>query len=296
MSDATKTDIDIAPLAASARRKIARALAKQRRLIANLHGDLEKHGEPERWKRYGDLLLANLSSAVRDGDRISVADYFAEGAPTIQIEGDENKTIAEIAEGYFRLFTKARNGLRFIHDRMSAAEAAAARLESELAAIDQALEANDAEFLLSLAAPAAKKKPVPKKKKIEAAFKGARRFLSSDGIEILVGKKAIDNDFLTFRIARSQDLWLHAADYPGSHVVVRLAGRKEAPHSTLIEAAQLAAFYSDARGQATAAVRHTQKKFVNKPRKSAPGLVSLSSFRTILVEPAVPGGIVRPDK
>jgi predicted ribosome quality control (RQC) complex YloA/Tae2 family protein len=86
---------------------------------------------------------------------------------------------------------------------------------------------------------------------------------------------------------------MHAADYPGSHVVVRLAGRKEAPHTTLIEAAQLAAFYSDAREQPKAAVRYTQKKFVNKPRKGPPGLVSLASFRTVLVEPRVPDGVGR---
>src|SRR4029453_7742070 len=134
-------------------------------------------------------------------------------------------------------------------------------------------------------------KPKPsiktRKKKIETAFKGARRFVSSDGLEILVGKKAPDNDYLTFRIARSLDLWLHAADYPGSHVVIRRAGRKEVPHTTLIEAAELAAFYSDARGQSKAAVRYTEKKFVNKPKRSAPGLVSLASFRTIMAEPRV---------
>ena len=118
--------------------------------------------------------------------------------------------------------------------------------------------------------------------------KGARRFLSSDGLMILVGKRAADNDFLTFRIARSLDLWLHAADYPGSHVVVRSPARNFVmPNRTLTEAAQLAAFYSDAREQPKAAVRYTQKKFVNKPKRAAPGLVSLASFKTILVEPKI---------
>jgi predicted ribosome quality control (RQC) complex YloA/Tae2 family protein len=102
-----------------------------------------------------------------------------------------------------------------------------------------------------------------------------------------VGKKAKDNDLLTFRIAKSLDLWLHAADYPGSHVVVRNSTRKEIPHATLVQAAELAAFYSDAREQTKAAVNYTQKKFVNKPRGAAPGLVSLASFKTILVRPQV---------
>ena len=81
---------------------------------------------------------------------------------------------------------------------------------------------------------------------------------------------------------------MHAADYPGSHVVVRNPNRKEIPHRTLIEAAELAAFYSQGKAQVKAAVHYTQKKFVNKPKGAAPGLVSLSSFRTLLVEPKVP--------
>jgi predicted ribosome quality control (RQC) complex YloA/Tae2 family protein len=93
---------------------------------------------------------------------------------------------------------------------------------------------------------------------------------------------------LTFRIARSLDTWLHAADFPGSHVVIHNPNRKPIPDRTLLEAAQLAAFYSNARKLGKAAVNYTQKKYVNKPRRAAPGLVSLASFKTILVEPVVP--------
>jgi predicted ribosome quality control (RQC) complex YloA/Tae2 family protein len=116
---------------------------------------------------------------------------------------------------------------------------------------------------------------------------GTRSFVSSDGFEILVGKKAKDNDFLTFRTAKSLDLWMHAADYPGSHVVVRNPNRKEIPQKTVLESAQIAAFYSQAKSQAKVAVHYTQKKFVNKPKGAAAGLVSLASFKTILVEPKI---------
>jgi predicted ribosome quality control (RQC) complex YloA/Tae2 family protein len=281
------TPPDVEQLAIAARRRPAREIAKQQRLIANLKGDLTKHGDPEKWRRYGDLLLANVSTAVRRGDVITVTDYFDPDAPQVDIEGDANKPLTEIAEEYFRLYTKARNGLSVINRRMAEAEASVVGLQEQLRRIDEAVEAGDAEFLASLVKPAVKRAPPAKKKKAEAAFKGARRFVSSDGFEILVGKKAADNDYLTFRIARSLDLWLHAADYPGSHVVVRRSGRKEIPHTTLIEAAELAAFYSDARGQGKAAVRYTEKKFVNKPRKGAPGLVSLASFKTIMAVPKI---------
>ncbi len=275
-------------LAAAARRKYLRIITKNRKLIENLRGDLERHGDADRWKRYGDLILANVGNATRRGDFVMVTDYFDPSAPTIEIEGEANKPLSEIAESYFRRYVKARNAGRVISSRIAETEAAIKAAEKQLREIDAAIEAGDIDFLTSLNAPKQKPVPIGRKKKAEAAFKGARRFVSTDGFEILVGKKAKDNDYLTFRIAKSMDLWLHAADYPGSHVVVRNSNRKVIPNQTLIEAGQLAAFYSDAREQPKAAVNYTQKKFVNKPRRGAPGLVSLASFKTILVEPKVP--------
>jgi predicted ribosome quality control (RQC) complex YloA/Tae2 family protein len=287
----------IEQLAAAARRKPLRSIAKGRRLIDNLKGDLEKHGDPERWKRYGDLLLANANTAVRQGDTVLVTDYFDDEAPTIEISGESNRSISEIAETYFKRYTKARNGLAVINKRITETVAVIAEAEAVLAAINAAAESGDTELLTSLIEAPAAKPTIGKKKKAEVQFKGARRFVSSDGLTILVGKRAADNDFLTFRIARSLDLWLHAADYPGSHVVVRSPNRNfEMPNRTLTEAAQLAAFYSDARDQPKAAVRYTQKKFVNKPKRSAPGLVSLASFKTILVEPKIGNAKLESDR
>ena len=80
---------------------------------------------------------------------------------------------------------------------------------------------------------------------------------------------------------------MHAADYQGSQVVVRNPKRKDIPPTTQLEAAPHAAFYSQGKTQPKAAVHYTQKKFVNKPKGSAPGLVSLASFKTILVEPII---------
>ncbi len=274
-------------LAASARKKALAEIRKHKKLIDNLRDDIEKHGEPELWQRYGNLLLANANTARRERDKIFVIDYFADDVPEIEIEGESNKSIGEVAEEYFRRYIKARNGKKVIERRLSETQTALDAAHQKLLLIDQAIEERNEDYLVSFT-PAAAKQPLPsKKKKAEAAFKGARRFVSSDGFEILVGKKAKDNDYLTFRIARSLDLWLHAADYPGSHVVVRNQNKKDIPNRTLVEAAELAAFYSDAREQPKAAVNYTQKKFVNKPRRAAPGLVRLASFKTILVEPKV---------
>lgn len=284
-ADEDKTDL--ASLASAARKKISTDIAKRLKLVANLEGDLEKQGDASEWKRFGDLILANISNIRREGDSLIVTDYFDADQREIAIASDRNLAPAEAAELFFKKYTKARNGVIAISERLDAVNKEIEALRSRRSEIENAIERDDADFLRSFlpqkraAAPAARKKVKPDD------LKGVRRFVSSDGMEILVGKKASDNDHLTFRIARSLDLWLHAADYPGSHVVVRNPNRKEIPNRTLTEAAQLAAFYSDARSQQKAAVRYTQKKFVNKPRRSAPGLVSLASYKTILVEPGV---------
>src|SRR5258708_21844987 len=94
-------------LATVARRKELRLIAKHQKLVANLCGDLEKHGDPDRWKRFGDLILSNIGNAERRGGSIFVTDYFDEAAPIVEIEGEANKPLSEIAEGYFRQYVKA---------------------------------------------------------------------------------------------------------------------------------------------------------------------------------------------
>jgi predicted ribosome quality control (RQC) complex YloA/Tae2 family protein len=122
---------------------------------------------------------------------------------------------------------------------------------------------------------------------------GTRRYFSSDGYEILVGRTARDNDHLTFKIAKPNDLWLHAADYPGSHVIVRNSTRKDVPYRTLIEAAQLAAHFSQANKDPKVDIHYTPRKFVSKVKGSAPGLVRLLRFKTVIAAPREAGERVK---
>jgi predicted ribosome quality control (RQC) complex YloA/Tae2 family protein len=271
--------------AQGARNKIKQELSRNEKLSEKLRGDLSGHGDPEKWKRSGDLLLANVTTARRDREKIYVTDYYDENMPEIAIEADINQTVSEAAEKFFKLYTKARNARVEIAKRLRIVEAEIGRLKLKKERIEAAIAGRDETALDEFLAPKAKA-PVRDKKK-NRDFTGARRFVSSEGFEILVGKGAKDNDFLTFRVAKSLDLWMHAADYPGSHVVVKNPSRQEIPPRTLLEAAQVAAFYSQAREQPKAAVHYTQKKFVNKPKGAVLGLVSLSSFKTILVEPKI---------
>jgi predicted ribosome quality control (RQC) complex YloA/Tae2 family protein len=279
---------EFASRANSARSRLAAEIAKREKLLRNLENDLRRHGDADNWKRFGDLLLANVSTAERTPGKITVVDYFDENLPKVDIDADDEDAITETAEKYFRRYTRSRNAADEIGERMKIANGEREKLRAKMERLETAIETVDVSALDEFAPPAKRTGGREKPKHIHATASGYRTFLSSDGYEILVGKKAKDNDLLTFRVAKSLDTWMHAADYPGSHVVVRNPNRGEIPHRTLIEAAKFAAFYSQGKSQTKAAVHYTQRKFVHKPKGAAPGLVSLASFKTLLVEPTPP--------
>jgi len=267
--------------------KIKQEISKREKLVKKLQQDLENHGDAEKWKLFGDLILANLADAVRFDDKVLVVDYFDEALPTLEIDIDANDSLTQAAEKFFKRYTKARNAKEEISKRLGDLETQIADFKLQKEKIDEAIAEHDDDYLTEFLGEKFGELDSKRKEKKSDHFNGARYFTSSEGFEILVGKASKDNDHLTFRLAKSLDLWLHAADYPGSHVIVKNPNRQEIPQKTLIEAAQLAAFYSHARQQPKVAVHYTQKKFVNKPKGAAHGLVSLSSFKTILVEPKV---------
>ena len=268
------------------RSKVTKSLRQQRTLREHLHEDLIRHGDPEEHKRTGDLLLANVATAVRNGSKVRLSDYYAEGAPTIEIEVDENRSLQDEAAVRFRQYTKAKRAADEIAERLQQIDRDTVKLERRLEHLDRIIQERDETALDSFEKPAPAPKVQSKKfGKREQKISGVRRYLSTDGYEILVGRAARDNDNLTFRVARPNDLWMHTGDYPGSHVVVRNPTRKEVPHRTIIEAAQLAGRFSQASDDTKVVVHYTERKFLSKPKGAAPGLVRLSRFRSITVEP-----------
>ncbi|MFN2455583.1 MAG: NFACT RNA binding domain-containing protein [Pyrinomonadaceae bacterium] len=268
------------------RQQFRKQLTQKTKLQSGLRRDLTAHGDADEHRRAGDLILANLANAERRGNIVTLTDYYAEGEPRIELEIDEASTLQEEAARRFTRYTKAKRAAQEIDKRLITLEAELKTLQAREALLQQITEARDEAALEAFSGEKKKesRRPSQAQKPFESVS-GARRYRSSDGYEILVGRAARDNDQLTFRIARPYDLWLHAADYPGSHVVVRNPTRKDIPHRTIIEAAQLAAYFSQAKRDAKVDVHYTPRKFLSKPKNSAPGLVRMSAFRNILVEP-----------
>ena len=259
---------------AAARSQLLKSIRQKQKLKEHLQQDLANHGDPEEHKRIGDLLLANLSTATRAGNKVTLADYYADGAPAIEVEIEENVSLQDEAARRFRQYGKAKRAREEIAERMIQIDSEISQLNHQLPQIEKIIVQNDE----TPVAPKPSKKPPPK-------VPGVRRYRSTDGYEILVGRAARDNDNLTFKIAQPNDLWMHAGDYPGSHVVIRNPTRKEIPHRTIIEAAQLAGRFSQASEDSKVVIHYTPRKFLSKPKGAAPGLVRLSRFRSITVEP-----------
>ena len=263
------------------RSQVLKSIRQKQKLKHNLEQDLAGHGDPDEHKRAGDLLLANVATAKRAGNKVTITDYYADGAPQIELEVDEKTSLQDEAAQRFRLYGKAKRAREEISERMVQLDREIAQLQGRLEEIQKILEQKDEVAL----APFITAKPGPKPRRKEPEIKGVRRYLSTDGYEILVGRAARDNDQLTFKIAQPNDLWLHAGDYPGSHVVIRNPTRKEIPHRTIVEAAQLAGRFSQASEDSKVVIHYTPRKFLSKPKGAAAGLVRLSRFKSITVEP-----------
>jgi predicted ribosome quality control (RQC) complex YloA/Tae2 family protein len=272
---------------ASARAQVRKEISRRKKLLKQLENDLSAHAGAEDTKRIGDLLLANVSTAKRRGHKVTLTDYFADHAPSIEIEIDENLTLTEEASRRFESYARSKRARKQIAARIEETKKVLAKLEAQSSDLENNPLASDLQLALTSESKRPSKAAQPK------TIPGTRRYMSSDGFEVLVGRAARDNDNLTFKIAKPNDLWLHAADYPGSHVVVRNPTRKEIPHRTLIEAAQLAAHFSRANKDPKVDVHYTQRKFLSKPKAAAPGLVRLQRFKSITVAPLEVGQRVK---
>ena len=281
-------------------------LKKLRAVLRSIQADLTRFSQAERFKRSGDLLLANLNDARIEGTVVWVKDYYDSDQPEIEIEINEDQTLQQAAAAYYEKYQKARRAVKTLGPRAREIGNQISKTEDLLGRLLQEPDLPMIEEAESLAGISRGIRPgaragsgpgtlgAPIRSSRTRRNRGpeiGRRFLSSDGYEIVVGRNDSENDAITFRVAGSLDIWLHAADYPGSHVVVRNPSRLPVPQRSILEAAQIAAFYSQARREGKAAVNYTQRKFVSKPPKAKPGLVRLSGYKTILVEPRIPSAL-----
>ena len=268
-------------LVARLNRKAKRARAK----IAGLEARLIAVDGSERVQQDGELLKAALGTIQRGMKSIELQDWFAEDAGLRTIELDPKLSPQQNVERYFERYRKLVRARETLPQERAEAEARLMRIEEFL--VRARADDCDPEKLDRDAQSQGllDKKQVadPRKRKAPAPRLPYRSFHTRRGSEIRVGRSARDNDALSTRLSRGNDMWFHTADAPGSHVVLCLEGRKEAEEEELLDAMHLAVHFSPLKSAAKASVHVARCKEVHKPRGAKPGLVTLSGGRNVMV-------------
>lgn len=266
-------------------RRLGRARGKLEKKRASVAARLDESDRADAIQRDGELLKANLHRITRGTDAIVVDDWYESPPTPRRIALDPLKTPQQNLEAIFKRYRKLHVGrdktaqvLASIDDSLAALDDLAARATAALDPDGVAAVATAAERARLLRPP---QRTPAKRSRDNTPGPGHLSFTSADGLPILVGRTSKENDALTMRIAKGDDVWLHVADYPGSHVVIRVPRGKPCPPETLLDAAHLAVHFSKIRGATTADVLHTQRKWITKPKKAPPGRVSVSKSSTL---------------
>lgn len=266
-------------------RELKRCLKKQ----SLQEKDLAKAQKAEIFKVKGELILANLYQINKGESLLKTTNYYEADNPEVEIELDPKLTPSTNAQAYFKKYNKAKNSLIYLKEQMKINQEEKDYLEAVLASLERIEEVRDLALIREELQEEKylRVKPTGKKNKVKNAklLPQPLKFISSDGLEILVGKNNKENDYLTLKLAHSQDLWLHVKDIPGSHVVIRTNNNNNIPEQTLVEAAHLAAYYSKAKSSGQVPIDYTRKKYVKKPNGAKPGMVIYQEQKTLFITP-----------
>lgn len=261
-------------------KKLRSEIQKLRRSI-EAASDFEKSLERiEKYKMIADLLSAQPNPSARPGKLISLESW---DGSQIVITLDPKLSLIENASLYYDKVKKAKEELAVRKRRLPQMEDKLLRLEEEYSKLEEASDAQEIQKI-------EKQSPIGSKgkKMDEKSADKFRIFNLGEGFTLYVGKNAANNDELTMRFARPNDLWLHARGAGGSHCVLKLEKGQKAPKYILQKAASIAAYYSQARKAKYAPVAYTFKKYVRKPKGANPGSVVISREEVIMAEPGLP--------
>lgn len=258
---------------------------RQLRKLAQQRQELEKTADREELRRRGDLITANLWRAEKGARTLLCEDYYTEGCPTVELALDPRKTPQQNAAAAYRDYRKAAAAEQHLTKLIAEGEAVLDYLESTLDNLSRVeSEKEAAEIRRELIAAGVLRQPKQGGKERKIKPLGPIRHVSATGYEILIGRSNTQNDELTFKTARRTDIWLHVQKLHGSHVIIRAEDTRP-DEGTILEAAALAAKYSQAAGSGKVAVDFTMVKNVKKPSGALPGKVIYTNYETITVEP-----------
>ena len=268
----------------SLRRTVTNLLERTRRKLAAQRKEREASLDRETLRRRGDIVTANLHAMTRGMTVLRAVDFYQEDMPEIEIPLRPELSPQQNAARFYKEYNKAKHAEKILAEQIARGEIEEEYLGAVLDELNRAESERDlAEIRAELEAGGYVRSADRRRQQKQPASR-PMRFRSSDGFEILVGRNNRQNDQLSLKTARRDDLWLHIQKFHGTHVIICCAGAP-VPDGTITEAAMLAAWYSQAREGQNVPVDVTQVRNLRKPNGAKPGMVVYDRYRTVIVTP-----------
>ncbi len=238
----------------------------------------------EQLRRMGDIVTANLHAITRGQALLRAENFYEADAPLIEIPLKPELSPQQNAAKFYKEYAKAKTAEKILTQQLAQGEAEAEYLAAVLDELSRAeSEADLAEIRQELES-GGYLRPADRKKQPKLPPSKPMEFVSGDGYHIFVGRNNRQNDQLSMKTARKDDLWLHIQKFHGTHVIIACAGVRP-PDRTVTEAAMLAAFYSQAKNGQNVPVDVTQVRNLRKPNGAKPGMVVYDRYQTVIVTP-----------
>lgn len=257
-------------------------LKKDRRKVKKLKQQLEDAEKADYYRIRGEILTTYLGKLTAGMTEITLPNFYDDNKP-LKIKLDPELSPSRNAQKYFTKYDKLKTSVDYVKEQLKLANDEINYLANIESQIDLASPADIQEIRLELQQQGyIKQKRQKSKKRRKVRVSKPEEFHTSNGTTVLVGKNNLQNDRLSFKIANKNDIWLHVKDIPGSHVIIRDSDPDE---QTLLEAAQLAAYFSKGRNSDNVPVDYLPAKRLHKPNGAKPGFVTFTGQKTLYVTP-----------
>ena len=257
--------------------------------LSKQENELLESKDREKYKIYADLISANIHNIEAGLDSISLPNFYDEDMESLKIPLDKKTSAPQNAQRYYKKYSKLKSGESLLNIQIKETKEEIDYLENVLISIEHSTEVDEIDEIRdelikeSYIRDTSQDKIRRKRNKTKESK--PHHYISQDRFHIYVGKNNVQNEYVTLKLARKDDLWFHVQGMPGSHVIIKKEN-KEIPATTLEDASTLAAYYSKAKNSSNVSIDYTEKKNVKKPANSKTGMVIYDNFKTININPS----------
>ena len=266
------------------RKTVQNHVTRLTRKLAIQEKELIDSMDRERLRQLGDILTANIHRVQKGQTKVTCEDFYDEEMKPVEIPLSPLLSPQQNAAKFYKDYSRMKTAEKELTRQITIGEEELSYLRSVLEELGRAETDAELEEIKQELSQGGYIKADTGRKKIKQSKLTPMRFVSTDGWPIYVGRNNHQNEELTFRSARKDDIWLHASKVHGSHVIIACAGQP-VPDDTVTQAAQLAAHYAETKGGQNIAVDVTPVKQVKKILGGKPGMVIYHSYRTVIVNP-----------